>query len=37
MAAMLPKPRWFDRHRSDSKLLRKTQIIERRMAVAPIP
>ena len=37
MAAMLPKPRWFDRHRSDPKLLRKTQIIERRMTVAPIP
>ena len=37
MAAMLPNPRWFDRHRGAPKLLRKAVVIERRMAVAPIP
>jgi monofunctional biosynthetic peptidoglycan transglycosylase len=37
MAAMLPNPRWFDSHRGAPKLLRKAVVIERRMAVAPIP
>lgn len=37
MAAMLPNPRWFDTHRAAPRLLRKAAVIERRMAVAPLP
>ena len=37
MAAMLPNPRWYDRHRNAPQLLRKAAIIERRLAVAPVP
>ncbi|WP_081686897.1 monofunctional biosynthetic peptidoglycan transglycosylase [Chitinilyticum litopenaei] len=37
LAAMVPNPRYYDTHRSDRKLLRKTAIIQRRMAYADIP
>ncbi len=37
MAAMVPNPRYFDKNRSDRKLLRKTAIILRRMPFADAP
>lgn len=37
LAAMVPNPRYFDKHRSDRKLLRKARIIQRRMGYADIP
>jgi len=37
MAAMVPNPRYFDKNRSDRKLLRKTSIILRRMPFADAP
>ncbi|WP_245579389.1 monofunctional biosynthetic peptidoglycan transglycosylase [Chitinilyticum aquatile] len=37
LASMVPNPRYFDKHRSDRKLLRKTAIILRRMPYADIP
>ncbi len=37
LAAMVPNPRYYDKHRSDRRLLRKARIIQRRMAYAAIP
>lgn len=37
LAAMVPNPRYFDSHRSDRKLLRKSAIIQRRMWAADFP
>lgn len=37
LAAMVPNPRYFDAHRSDRQLLRKTRIIARRMSYADFP
>lgn len=37
LAAMVPNPRYFDKHRNDRKLLRKTNIILRRMPYADYP
>lgn len=37
LASMVPNPRYFDTHRNDRKLLRKTAIIQRRMPYADIP
>lgn len=37
LAAMVPNPRYFDKHRSDRKLLRKSAIIQRRMWAADFP
>lgn len=37
LAAMVPNPRYFDDHRNDRKLLRKTAIIQRRMWAADYP
>ncbi len=37
MAAMVPNPRYFDKNRSDRKLLRKTAIILKRMPYADAP
>lgn len=37
LAAMVTNPRYFDKNRSDRKLLRKSSIILRRMPYADIP
>lgn len=37
LAAMVPNPRYYDDHRSDRRLLRKTNIIMRRMYYTPVP
>ncbi len=37
LAAMVPNPRYFDKHRHDRRLLRKTRIIQRRMNYAEYP
>lgn len=37
LAAMLPNPRFYDTHRTDKRLTRKTQIILKRMRSAKIP
>jgi monofunctional biosynthetic peptidoglycan transglycosylase len=37
LAAMVPNPRYYDKHRSDRRLLRKTRIIQRRMYYADYP
>nr|WP_157669375.1 monofunctional biosynthetic peptidoglycan transglycosylase [Chitinibacter sp. GC72] len=37
MAAMVTNPRYYDTHRNDRRLLRKSAIIQRRMAYADIP
>ncbi len=37
LAAMLPNPRYYDSHRNDRRLLRKSAIIVRRMTYADIP
>jgi monofunctional biosynthetic peptidoglycan transglycosylase len=37
LAAMVPNPRYFDKNRSDRRLLRKTRIIQRRMYYADYP
>lgn len=37
LAAMVPNPRYFDGHRSDRKLMRKSAIIQRRMWAADFP
>ena len=37
LAAMVPNPRYFDKHRSDRRLLRKARIIQRRMYYADYP
>ncbi|GGP28211.1 monofunctional biosynthetic peptidoglycan transglycosylase [Silvimonas amylolytica] len=37
LAAMVPDPRYYDTHRNDRRLLRKTSIIARRMPYADIP
>ena len=37
LAAMVPNPRYFDKNRSDRKLLRKAAIIQRRMWAADFP
>ena len=37
LAAMVPNPRYYDKHRSDRRLLRKTRIIQRRMYFADYP
>lgn len=37
LAAMVPNPRYFDRHRNDSRLARKASIIQRRMYYADVP
>lgn len=37
LAAMVPNPRYFDSHRSDRKLMRKSAIIQRRMWAADFP
>ena len=37
LAAMVPNPRYYDNHRSDRRLLRKTRIIQRRMYYADYP
>lgn len=37
LAAMVPNPRYYDQHREARGLLRKTQIILKRMSVAEIP
>ena len=37
MAAMVPNPRYYDKNRSDRRLLRKTAIIQRRMAYISVP
>ena len=37
LAAMVPNPRYYDRHREARGLLRKTEIILRRMSYADIP
>jgi monofunctional biosynthetic peptidoglycan transglycosylase len=37
LAAMVPNPRYYDKHRYDKKLLRKARIIRRRMYYAEYP
>ncbi len=37
LAAMVPNPRYFDKHRTDRKLSRKAAIIQRRMWAADFP
>lgn len=37
LASMVPNPRFYDKNRSDRRLLRKTAIIQRRMSYADIP
>ena len=37
LAAMVPNPRYFDKHRNDRKLSRKAAIIQRRMWAADFP
>lgn len=37
LAAMVPNPRYYDTHRNDRTLLRKTRIIQRRMNFVAIP
>ncbi|HSC79732.1 MAG TPA: monofunctional biosynthetic peptidoglycan transglycosylase [Chitinolyticbacter sp.] len=37
LAAMVPNPRYYDAHRGDRRLARKTAIIQRRMGYADIP
>ncbi|WP_374749647.1 monofunctional biosynthetic peptidoglycan transglycosylase [Chitinibacter sp. ZOR0017] len=37
LASMVTNPRYYDKNRSDRRLLRKTAIIQRRMAYADIP
>jgi len=37
LAAMVPNPRYFDKNRSDRRLLRKSRIIQRRMYYADYP
>lgn len=37
LAAMVPNPRYYDKRRNDGRLLRKTAIIQRRMAYVDIP
>lgn len=37
LAAMVPNPRYYDKHRSDRRLLRKARIIERRMRYVGVP
>ena len=37
LAAMVPNPRYYDKNRSDRRLLRKTRIIQRRMNYVSIP
>jgi monofunctional biosynthetic peptidoglycan transglycosylase len=37
LAAMVPNPRYFDKNRSDRRLLRKARIIQRRMYYADFP
>jgi monofunctional glycosyltransferase len=37
LAAMVPNPRYYDKRRNDSRMLRKAAIIQRRMAYAEIP
>ncbi|MCB1657003.1 MAG: monofunctional biosynthetic peptidoglycan transglycosylase [Pseudomonadales bacterium] len=37
LAAMVPNPRYYDKNRSDRKLLRKARIIQRRMYYADYP
>lgn len=37
LAAMLPRPRYFDKHRLDRRLLWKTNLILRRMSAAELP
>lgn len=37
LAAMVPNPRYYDKNRRDSKLLRKAAIIQRRLPYADIP
>ena len=37
LAAMVPNPRYYDKHRSDPRLLRKAGIILRRMPFADAP
>lgn len=37
LAAMIPNPRWYDKHRSDRRLLRKSATIQRRMWQVSVP
>lgn len=37
LASMVPNPRYYEKHRSDRKLLRKARIIQRRMRYADVP
>ncbi|NWK78535.1 monofunctional biosynthetic peptidoglycan transglycosylase [Aquitalea sp. LB_tupeE] len=37
LAAMVPNPRYYDEHRNASGLMKKTRIIQRRMAYADLP
>ena len=37
LAAMLPKPRYFDSHRNSAYLMRRTSLILRRMGSADVP
>ena len=37
LAAMVPNPRYYDEHRSAAGLMKKTRIIQRRMAFADLP
>ena len=37
LASMVTNPRYYDKNRSDRRLLRKAAIIQRRMAYADIP
>ena len=37
LAAMVTNPRYFDKNRSDRRLLRKSAIVQRRMPYADIP
>ncbi len=37
LAAMVPNPRYYDKHRNDRRLLRKTRIIQRRMNYVSVP
>lgn len=37
LAAMVPNPRYYDKHRQDRRLLRKARIIQRRMSYAEYP
>ncbi|MDT8364340.1 MAG: monofunctional biosynthetic peptidoglycan transglycosylase [Nitrosomonas sp.] len=37
LAAMIPNPRYYDKHRNSPRLLNKTRIIEKRMQTARVP